>query len=99
MREWFIFIKEMFMFIFMHKIEILHDAPTAQGCSKTWVKLDELTLGTISPWGNTYYAYLHIKKYSSLYSCIGNRFILTPWQYILIRAYKIRKSTKQKDVK
>lgn len=92
--------KEWFMFVFRHKIEILHDAPRAEGCSKCWQKLDELTLGTISPWGNTYYAYLHSKKYSLLYSVIGNRFILTPWQYKLIRAYKIKKINKtleQKD--
>lgn len=83
--------KEWFVFVFRHKIEIIHDAPRAEGCSKCWQKLDELTLGTISPWGNTYYAYLHSKKYSLLYSVIGNRFILTPWQYKLIRAYKIKK--------
>ena len=92
--------KEWFMFTFRHKIKILHDAPRAKGCSESWEKLDELTLGNVSPWGNTYYAYLHSKKYSLLYSVIGNRFILTPWQYKLIRAYKIKKiktALEQKD--
>lgn len=90
---------EWFMFIFRHKIKILHDAPRAEEISESWQKLDELTLGTVSPWGNTYYAYLHSKKYSSLYEVIGNRFILRPWQYKLIRAYKIKKSTKQQNKK
>ena len=87
---------ERYKFIFHNQVYVTRDSQTALCMHKDWINIDDIRLGRISPWGNTYYAFdknrakrSHARNMSTEYFLVYDRLVLTPYEYLMIRAFKI----------